>query len=201
MFEAMKFSLTLTRWHKVAERINAAVKEREARLLADLTATAISPWNKEGVETKAAEIAARSNTDLALVEIGTAAVARIRTALALRNAALGIADRLAEAEAVNRRAKLYRSVLEKQNADMVRPADMKQIPATLAAEDSFWGRRGGPSVTLAIADPALLDELRKRLAREQARSHALLDDVADMNRDKLDLELADELKAIAGLAA
>jgi hypothetical protein len=197
----MKPSLTLTRWHKVAERINAAIKEREARLLADLTATSMSPWNKEGVEAKAAEIASRSKADLALVEIGTAAVARIRTALALRNAALGIADRLAEAEAVNRRARLYRSVLEKQNADMVRPADMKNIPATLPAEDSYWGRRGAASVTLAIADSALLDELRKRLAREQARSHALLDDVADINREKLDLELADELKEIAGLAA
>lgn len=201
MFEAMKPSLTLTRWHKVAERINAAIKEREARLLADLTATSISPWNKEGVEAKAAEIAARGKADLALVEIGTAAVARIRTALALRNAALGIADRLAEAEAVNRRVRLYRSVLDKQNADMVRPADMKNIPTTLPAEDSDWGRRGATSVRLAIADTALLDELRKRLAREQARSHALLDDVADMNRDKIELELADPLKEIAGLAA
>ena len=35
----MKTNLTLSRWHKVAERINAALKVREERTLAALTAT------------------------------------------------------------------------------------------------------------------------------------------------------------------
>ena len=73
----MKHNLTLTRWHKVAERINAALKEREARAVAAFTAAAISPWNKEGVEEKAAAMAARARADLALVEQGSAAVAEI----------------------------------------------------------------------------------------------------------------------------
>ena len=71
----MKFTLTLTRWHKVAERINAALKVREERSLEALTATMISPWNKEGIEEKARDIAAHARADLALVEVGTAAVA------------------------------------------------------------------------------------------------------------------------------
>lgn len=197
----MKYSLTLTRWHKVAERINAALKEREARALAALTATAISPWNKEGVESKAAEIAERAISDIALVEAGTAAVARIRAALGQRNAELGISERLAEADAANRRAKLYRDLLEKQDADMVRPADVRHVPAAVAGEEPIWPRRAAPAITLAIADKALLDALRAKLAREQARSHALLDAIADANREKLELELVDELVEIAGLAA
>ncbi|OFZ85134.1 MAG: hypothetical protein A2W21_03980 [Betaproteobacteria bacterium RBG_16_66_20] len=59
----------------------------------------------------------------------------------------------------------------------------------------------GSTVTLAIADKALLDELRAKLAREQARAHALLDEVADANREKLELELDMKLVEIAGLAA
>ncbi len=66
----MKYTLTLSRWHKVAERINAALKEREAIVKAAFTATAISPWNKEGVEEKAADIARRASEALALVEAG-----------------------------------------------------------------------------------------------------------------------------------
>lgn len=197
----MKHSLTLTRWHKVAERLNAALKEREGRTLSALTATAISPWNKEGVEAKAEEIAARAKTDLALIETASAAVAVIRSALAQRNAALEISARLAEVEAVNRRHWLYREVLEKQTADMVRPADVRHVPAVVASEETSWIRRGPSTITLAIADKALLDELRARLAREQARAHALLDAVADANREKLELELSDELVEIAGLAA
>jgi hypothetical protein len=197
----MKFTLTLTRWHKVAERINAALKVREERSLAALTATTMSPWNKEGIEEKARDIAGQARADLALIEVATAAIAGIRAALATRNTYLGISARLAEAEAANRRAKLYRELIDKQRADMVRPEDMRHVPATVGADEPFWPRRSGSAVTLAIADKALLDELRTKLAREQARSHALLDAVADANRDKLELDLADELLEIAGLAA
>lgn len=185
----MKYALTLSRWHKVAERIKAAIKEREARVLAAFTATAISPWNKEGVEIKASEIAVRGKADVALIESGLSAVAAIRAALARRNAELGIGDKLAEADAVSRRAALYLAIVEKQSADMVRPKDMRHVPAA------------GASVTLAIADRPFVEELALKLAADQARAHALLDEVADLNRSKLELELPDELTIITGLAA
>ena len=197
----MKHTLTLTRWHKVAERINAALKVREDRSLQALTATTISPWNKEGIEEKARDIAAQSRADLALVEVATAAVAGIRAALAGRNCDLGISARLAEAEAANRRARLYRELIDKQRADMVRPEDVRHVPPTAGADESLWPRRSGPVITLMIADKALLDELRAKLAREQSRVHALLDAIADANREKLELDLADELVEIAGLTA
>ncbi len=197
----MKFTLTLTRWHKVAQRIDAALKVREERSLAALAATTISPWNKEGIEAKAREIAWRARIDLAVIEVATAEVAKIRAALAGRNADLGISARLAEAEAANRRARLYRQVVDKQRADMVRPEDMQHVPATIGADESFWSRRSGSAITLAIADKAFVEELRAKLGQEQARAHALLDAVADANRENLELELAEELLEIAALAA
>ncbi len=205
MFEtetAMTYTLTLSRWHKVAERLNAGSKERETRALAALTGTAVSPWNKEGVEGKAAEVMEQAKTDLGVIEAATAAVARIRSALALRNVELGISERLAEADAANRRARLYRELLDKQGVDMVKPADMRHVPATVIADEPYsFGRRAGSTITLAIADKTLLDELRTKLARDQARAHALLDEVADANREKLELELDMKLVEIAGLAA
>jgi hypothetical protein len=83
----------------------------------------------------------------------------------------------------------------------VRPEDVRHVPATAGRDEPLWPRRSGSGITLAIADKALLDELRAKLAREQARSHALLDAIADANREKLELELADDLLEIAGLAA
>ena len=140
--------------------------------------------------------------DLALVEQGSAAVAAIRSALARRNAELGIAARLAEVEAANRRIALYRAVLDKQSVDMVQPEHMRHVPAHAMPEgESSWGRREAPRITLQVADGALLAELAVKLAREQARSHALLDEIADLNRDKLELDIAPELHEIAGLAA
>lgn len=198
----MDFSLTLTRWHKVAERINAALKEREARAIDALTAAAISPWNKEGVEQKATALADRARVDLALVELGSTAVAEIRTALGRRNAELGISQRLAEAEAAHRRIALYRAVLEKQGVDMVRPEHVRHVPALVMADaEPAWARREAARITLQVADAALLGELASKLPREQARAHALLDEVADLNREKLELGIAAELVEIAGLAA
>ena len=199
----MKYTLTLTRWHKVAERINAALKEREANVKTAFTATAISPWNKEGVEEKAADIARRATESLAIVEAGALAGAMIRAALAGKNAQLGIAGRLAEVEAANRRAALYKAVIDGQKPDMVQPENVRSLPGELIGESESWGfaRRAAVAVTLQTADAALLDSLRERLTREQARATRLLDEIADLNREKIEIEVPQDVVAIAGLAA
>jgi len=198
----MKYALTLSRWHKVAERINTALKERETSVKKSFTATTVSPWNKEGIEEKAAVIARRAADDLALIETGARAVAQIRAALAIRNAELGIAARLAEAEAANRTAALYKSVIEGQDADMVRPESVRGLLVALIGETDpiGFGRRSAPTVTLQTADGALVGSLRERLAREQARATRLLDEVADLNREKLEIDVPREVVEIAGLA-
>jgi len=199
----MQYTLTLTRWHKVAERINAALKERETDVRTAFTATAISPWNKEGVEEKAAHIARRAADDLALIEAGARAVAAIRAALAIRNAELGVSAKLAEAESANRAAALYKAIIEGQKADMVRPESVRALPAGLVGEaDAFgFGRRAAALVTLEIADAAVVESLREKLVREQARATRLLDEIADLNREKLELDVPQEVLGIAGLAA
>ena len=55
----MKHTLTLSRWHKVAERMQSAMKERETAVKSAYTATAISPWNKAAVEPRLARIGGR----------------------------------------------------------------------------------------------------------------------------------------------
>jgi hypothetical protein len=198
----MKYTLTLTRWHKVAERIHLALKERETDVKTAFTATTISPWNKEGVEEKAADIARRAAEDLALIEVGAQAIATIRAALALRNAQLGIAGKLAEAEAANRRAALYKTLIEGQKPDMVRPADVLALPAQLIAETQDWPltRRAGAALTLRTADKGLVDALRAKLEQERLRATRLLDEVADLNRERLEVDVPDALSRIAGLA-
>lgn len=199
----MRYALTLSRWHKVAERIQTALKEREANVRTSFTATTISPWNKDRVEEKAADIARRAAGDLALVEAGTRAIATIRSALALRNAELGISGKLAEVEGANRRAVLYKAVIEGQKTDMVRPEGVRTLPAELLGETESWGlaRRTALAVTLQTADPLLVESLRESLAREQQYATRLLDEIADLNREKVEIDLPQEVIGIAALAA
>jgi len=199
----MKFTLTLSRWHKVAERIHAALKEREVEVKAAFTATTISPWNKEGVEEKAVEIARRAALDLALIEVGVRALSYIRAALGTRNAELGVSAKLADAESAKRAVALYKSIIEGQNVDMVRPQSVGTLPPGLIGEaDGFgFGRRAAAVVTLQVVSADLVESLREKLASEQARATRLLDEVADLNREKLELDVPREVLGIAGLAA
>ena len=196
----MKFNLTLSRWHKVVERINAASKECETRVKAAFTATTVSSWNKDGIEEKAADIARRATQDLMLIESGTRAVENIRAKLAIRNAELGIAGRLAEVEGANRRASVYKAVIEGQKADMVRAESVHNLPERIDQSD-WLSRRSALVVTLQTADRDLLKDLREKFALEQTRAVRALDEIADLNREKVEIELPQEVIEIARLAA
>jgi len=198
----MKYTLTLSRWHKVTERINAALKDSEATIRTAYTDTTISPWNKADIEAKVTAIGDRALEELDRFAAGAKAVATIRTMLARRNAELGISDRLAAADAANRRAAIYKSVLDGQKVDMVRPEDVPALPAELIGETGSWGlgRRTSHTVTLQVADSALIESLREKFASEKAQATRLLDEVADLNRDKIEIDLAQEVIGIAGLA-
>lgn len=64
-----------------------------------------------------------------------------------------------------------------------------------------FGRRAASVVTLQIANAAVVGSLREKLARKQARATRLLDEIADLNRDKLEIDVPQEVVRIAGLAA
>jgi hypothetical protein len=98
---------------------------------------------------------------------------------------------------------LYKAVIDGQKADMVRAQNVHALPGELIGESDSWGlhRRTALAVTLQTADRELLDALREKLALEQARATRLLDEIADLNREKIEIELADEITRIAGLAA
>ena len=196
----MKFNLTLSRWHKVTERINAALKECETRIKAAFTDTTVSSWNKDGIEEKAADIARRAELDLVLVDVGTRAVEIIRSTLAIRNAELGIAGRLAQVEGANRRASLYKAVIEGQKPDMVRAASVHNLPMQIDQSD-WLSRRSALVVTLQTADPDLLEGLREKFAIEQAIAVRTLDEIADLNRATIEIEMPKEVMEIAKLAA
>ncbi len=196
----MKFNLTLTRWHKVTERINAALKQCETRIKAAFTDTTVSSWNKDSIEEKAADIARRAEQDLVLVEVGTRAVEIIRSTLAIRNAELGISGKLARVEGANRRASLYKAVIEGQKPDMVRAASMHDLP--MQVDQSDWlSRRSALVVTLQTAGPDLLEGLRQKFALEQTIAVRTLDEIADLNRDTIEIEMPNEVIEIAKLAA
>ena len=82
------------------------------------------------------------------------------------------------------------------------PESVRALPAVLTEADTFgFGRRTAAAVTLQIANAGVIASLREKFAREQARATRLLDEVADLNREKLEIDVPQEVIGIAGLAA
>ena len=86
---------------------------------------------------------------------------------------------------------------------MVRPEGVRTLPAELVGETESWGlaRRTALAVTLQTADRSFVESLRERLARAQQFGTRLLDEVADLNREKLEIDLPQEVIGIAALGA
>jgi hypothetical protein len=73
----------------------------------------------------------------------------------------------------------------------------------LVGDTESWGyaRRTALAVTLQTANPTLVESLRDKLAREQGYATRLLDEIADLNREKLEIDVPEVVIGIAALAA
>jgi superfamily II DNA or RNA helicase len=140
--------------------------------------------------------------DVAVTELPASKSAQ-QFAKALCKRLLELQSKRALTESAKVIVRWYKAIIEGQKADMVRPDSVRGLPAVLTGEaDAFgFGRRTAAVVTLQIANVTLVGSLREKLAREQARATRLLDEVADLNREKVEIDVPQEVIGIAGLAA
>jgi hypothetical protein len=195
-------TLSLTRWHKVDERLNALVKEQTQMVTDVYNQTSISYWHRRTADKM---LQVRSDAAVAAftqIELELEAIATIRKALARKNAELGIADLLADVEVLNRRIGIYKVLLAGQGSDMVDPDALASLPDVAPGEDSssLFGRRPNMiSVRMLPLDQA--EGMQVELRELQAQAHALLDEISDRNKEKITLELPDEIARLTGLAS
>ncbi len=197
--ESKRFELTLSRWHKVAERLSALAAER-VKLAKDLyTNTQVSSWNKAGVTERAARLAEEAKAALGLHSLLVDAIVAIRSRLALRNAELGVSAKLSELAGLERRIGMLNAILQGQFPDMVRPVDLGEVPRELAEDRGFL--KSATRITLRLLPDAEYEAMRAEHSALQGRAHALADAVADLNRSRMELELHVSIARLAGLPA
>lgn len=189
-------SNTLTRWHKVAERIKGATTE-----LMQANVTVLSVGHQIDSDTftvRKATLKAEAETALvgktALYFGLQDALFAIRKALAHANTKEGVSDRLNEMEAAKQKGAYYAALLETADGSL----SVEEF-AALAAKRSGSSSHSmyGVNVTFITAEQkAALTEERDRARREV---NALADRLADANATKLSLTLSDEVVAFLGL--
>ena len=191
-------TLTLSRWHKVAERLSRDYTETVFKAKQALTQTRVSAYvgesQEEALREQASDWSARLERAFRLQD----GIGDIRRVLGDANAQHGITALLAEFDKLNRRQKVLTDLVEGQAPDMIAISELKHIPADYVADGDNYDRRR-PQLRVRMLERAEVIRLRVELDAVRAWAHALADEIGERNKATLALELTGEVAGAAGL--
>jgi hypothetical protein len=191
-------TLTLSRWHKVAERLSRDYTETVFKAKQVLTQTRVSAYvgesQEEALREQSSDWSARLERAFRLQD----GIGDIRRVLGDANTQYGVTALLAEFDKLNRRQKVLTELIEGQTADMIAIGELKHIPADYIAEGDNYDRRR-PQLRVRMLERPDVSRLRQELDAVRARAYALADEIAERNKATLKLELTEEVASAAGL--
>ncbi len=197
----MNYSFPVSRWHKIVERLTAKSNELAKTAKTVFCNTSVDGYS--GTEQVARINASVEEAQKALVEYSVAScgIASIRSAVAKANVALNVNALLAEQEALNRYSKIIKEILEGQKTEMVDITGLATYQAFGEPVKSRISYRDEPKGAVAIKTLSLNQEtdMKEKLKRAQARMYAIADEINDLNRERVDIELTDDIAKMAGL--
>jgi len=192
------YTLTLTRWHKVAERLARDYGESVSESRSTLSQTVISAYLGEEQEQFL-----QTQTQNALGNLERAfriqdAVAHIRHLVGDANVHEGVAAKLAEFDKLNRRVKTLSEVVGSQGTDMVSVSQLRSIPKDYVADGANYDSKR-PKIKVRMLGMQDLEKLADQLDAARKAAYALSDEVSDLNKARLSIELETEVASAAGL--
>jgi len=197
MTQTTSFTLTLTRWHHVASRIKALSKTYmdEARQGFDGNVVD-SVLSQEQIEAlKKRGLRAQSLLEKGLAAIAT--VGKIRAELARANGNHEVSAMLAEAE--DKRAQA-RALEHFSNIDLLTMPAVDKINDILERQDESKSRYTiGRGVRVSLVPADALDFVSERRRELEAQAAAISDQVSEINRKTLTIEIDSELAKSVGL--
>ncbi len=192
------YTLTLTRWHKVAERLARDYGESVSECRSTLSQTVISAYLGEEQEQFL-----QTQTQNALGNLERAfriqdAVAHIRHLVGNANVHEGVAAKLAEFDKLNRRVKTLSEVVDSQGTDMVSVTQLRSIPKDYVADGASYDSKR-PKIKVRMLGMQDLEKLANQLDAARKAAYALSDEVSDLNKARLSIELETDVASAAGL--
>ncbi len=192
------YTLTLTRWHKVAERLARDYGESVSECRSTLSQTVISAYLGEEQEQFL-----QTQTQNALGNLERAfriqdAVAHIRHLVGNANVHEGVAGKLAEFDKLNRRVKTLSEVVDSQGTDMVSVTQLRSIPKDYVADGASYDSKR-PKIKVRMLGMQDLEKLANQLDAARKAAYALSDEVSDLNKARLSIELETDVASAAGL--
>ncbi len=192
------YTLTLTRWHKVAERLARDFGESVSESRSTLSQTVISAYLGHEQEQY---LLTQAQTALANLERAFRiqdAVAHIRHLVGDANVREGVSAKLAEFDKLNRRVKTLAEVVASQSTDMVAVTQLRSIPKDYVADGASYDSKR-PRIKVRMLGVPELEQLTDQLINARKAAYAMSDAVSDLNKARLSIELETEVASAAGL--
>ena len=191
------YTLSISRWHKVAERLSRTYTELTQGVRKTYTNTQISGYLGESQIARIRELGEREAINLLRAFTLQDALILIRQAIGEVNAKTGVTHELAEYDALMRRHKLLESILTAQSTDMIGLDEILMLPQQVAKEDRY--DRSSANVTVKVLSSETESDLRRQAEALLVKAYALSDKISDLNREKLSLDLPEDIAQAAGL--
>lgn len=192
----MKHTLSLSRWHKVVERLNAHAKTLSAAVRSAYVDTNIQSFLGDEQVAQLNEVAEKADKSLnQFLEI-TKVISVVRSTLGKQNVEHGVNALVAEQEHLSRDISLLKQLLDGQSMDMVA---VDKLESNKALSDTTANRYGYSAVKVRLLPKERKTELEVLLAESQSRVHALSDELSDINKVTVSIEVPNDISKIAGL--
>lgn len=191
------YTLSLSRWHKVAERLAKTYTELTIDAKIMLTQTQVTGYYGDAQVARLREESKQARENIKNAFAIQDCLVNLRKAIGDANARTGVAAELAEYDALCRRHKLVETLLKVPTVEMVELNDLSQLPKQIVVEGRYDSNRG--AVRVCMMDSEAFAELMDEEAKLSSKVYALADKISDMNRERLTVELPEGIARIAGL--
>lgn len=191
-------TLTLTRWHKVGERLSREYTEAVYAVKQTLTQTRVSSYLGQDQEDDLRLQASQATERLHRAFRVQDALSEVRCMLGDANARVGVSAKLADFDKLNRRLKVLTELIESQSANMVSIDQLKNIPQDYVADGSSYDSKR-PQMHLRMLSQSELLDMQREFEAVRARSYALSDEIAELNRATATLTVSPEIATLVGL--
>jgi len=191
------YSCTLTRWHKVTERLTKEFSALTKSAKSGLAETTVTEYLGEAQETRLIDL-----RDNCLKQIDSAlavqdAIVHIRQTLGAANESQGVSRALADYDKLVKRVNLFESLLSARSSEQVAIGELKAVKNPGRSEKYL--DRGQPKIAVAMLEGEPLEQLQAQFSEATTAMYVQADRLADLNKWVLEIALEPEIAKLAGL--
>lgn len=199
-FQPQEVELTLNRWHKVVERLTLQLSHVDSQLRDAGAPVRVNLIPGSDLRSFDADIQ-KFDSLLAEYQLLGSTIYTIKSAVGVANAQLGISDKIAMQAALRKQANAFRRAMASMKGTGVTQDEAKNLLKVLTKK--AIAEEGTNSLQTAVMVKLFTDEqvamIDTNIVAIERNINRIADEVSDLNKEKIKLNIAAYAVAVAGL--